>query len=308
MYRIEHKLLYTHLNTHLLSKKIWGRDNQMHRNIELYEYLVKNSWQMTEDWFSMVEDDNPNSVYSTKDPLVIQSLKEQNQDYFLHLHRLFKEEEGKFFSEFTNWSEELARDQKHLDTPVHYVVREFSRTQEVYLTYIKNFYKQNIEKIDVDQLFLWFEKVRKIFNLSIYIYIDAAHRNTMKQIAAQKQVINELSAPVILLRNKTALLPLIGDIDTARAKLVLENTLKQCAKLEVEYLCVDLSGVIIIDTMVAHELFGLIRALKLLGVSTIISGIRPEIAQTAIQLGIDFGEIKTTASLATALEQLYAYK
>ena len=263
---------------------------------------------MTEDWYRLVEDEDPNSVYSSKDPKVIQALKEQNQDYFLHLHRLFEEEEEKFFSEFIKWSEELARDQKHLDTPVHYVVREFSRTQEVYITYIKNFYKQNVDIIDIDQLFLWFDKVRKICHLSIYIYIDEAHKNTMKQIAAQKEVINELSAPVILLQNKTAMLPLIGDIDTARAKLIIENTLKQCAVLEVEHLCIDLSGVIIIDTMVAHEIFSLIRALKLLGITAVLSGIRPEIAQTAIQLGLDFGEIKTTASLASALEQLYVYK
>ncbi len=280
----------------------------MHRNQELYNYLVENSWQMTEEWYSTIEDQDANSIYSTKDSNVIQTLKEQNQDYFLHLHMLFIEEEGKFFAEFKNWSEELAKDQKHLNTPVHYVVREFSRTEEIYLRYIKNFYKQNIEKIDIDQLFLWFDMVRKICNLSIYIYIDEAHKNTLKQIAAQKEVINELSAPVIFLQNKTALLPLIGDIDTARAKLIIENTLKQCADLEVEYLCIDLSGVIIIDTMVAHEIFSLIRALKLLGVTSILSGIRPEIAQTAIQLGLDFGEIKTTASLASGLEHLSTYK
>ncbi|WP_175637836.1 STAS domain-containing protein [Metabacillus schmidteae] len=280
----------------------------MHRNIELYNYLVENSWQMTEDWYHLVEDEDPNSVYSSRDPKVIQALKEQNQDYFLRLHRIFKKEEDQFFKEFTEWSEELARDQKHLDTPVHYVVREFGRTQEVYITYIKNFYKQNIDKIDVDRLFLWLEKVRKICQLSIYIYIDQAHKNTMRQLAAQKEVINELSAPVISLQNRVALLPLIGDIDTARAKLIIENTLKQCANLDVDYLCIDLSGVVIIDTMVAQEIFSLIRALQLLGITAILSGIRPEIAQTAIQLGLDFGEIKTTASLASALEQLYALK
>jgi rsbT co-antagonist protein RsbR len=281
-----------------------GERHNMHRNLDLYHYLVENSWQMSEDWYSMIEDLDPDSVYSTKDPEVIQKLKEQNQDYFLHLHNLLKEEESKFVREFTIWSVELARDQKHLNTPVHYVVREFTRTQDVYIKYIQRFYKDNIEKVSVDQLFSWLDVIRRIFNLSIYIYIDEAHKNTSRQIAAQKEMINELSSPVILLQNKTALLPLIGDIDTARAKLILENTLTQCAKLEVEHLCIDLSGVAIIDTMVAHEIFHLINALRLLGVKSILSGIRPEIAQTAIQLGLDFDEIKTTASLARALEQI----
>jgi rsbT co-antagonist protein RsbR len=281
-------------------------DKNVHRNQELYHFLVENSKQMTEDWYSMVEDQDPSSIYSTKDPEIINTLKEQNQDYYLHLHKLFIEEESLFFSEFEKWSKELASDQKHLNTPDHYVVREFMRTQDVYTTYLNNFYKQNIDKVSVDQLFSWLDIIRKVFNLSIYIYIDEAHKNTMKQLEAQKQMINELSSPVIRLQNKTALLPLIGDIDTARAKLILENTLTQCAELKIEHLCIDLSGVAIIDTMVAHEIFNLIKTLKLLGVKSTLSGIRPEIAQTAIQLGLDFDEVRTTASLAHALEQINA--
>jgi rsbT co-antagonist protein RsbR len=276
----------------------------MHRNQDLYNYLVENSWQMSEDWYSMVEDHDPNSVYSTNDPAIIQTLKEQNQDYFKHLHELFISEEDEFFHKFQQWSEELAKDQKHLNTPIHYVVREFMRTEEVYATFLKRFYSLNKDKIEIDQVFKWFEMVKKVINLSIYIYMDAAHINTMRQLSAQKEMINELSSPVILLQNQTALLPLIGDIDTARAKLIIENTLAQCAELGIANLCIDLSGVPIIDTMVAHEMFNLIQALNLLGVKSIISGIRPEIAQTAIQLGLDFDHVKTTSSLAHALQQI----
>jgi rsbT co-antagonist protein RsbR len=276
----------------------------MHRNEELYNFLIKHSLQMTEDWYESVDDSDSNSIYSTKDPVIIQTLKEQNQDYFLHLHELFIQDAKLFFKEFKKWSEELARDQKHLETPVHNVVREFMRTQEVYIKYIKKFFKENADKVEVDQLSSWYDLIIKVFNLSIYIYIDEAQKNTERRLQAQNQMINELSSPVILLQNKTGLLPLIGDIDTARAKFILENTLNQCASLGVEYLCIDLSGVVIIDTMVAHEIFSLIQALKLLGVDSTLSGIRPEIAQTAIQLGLDFEDIRTTASLVHALEQI----
>jgi rsbT co-antagonist protein RsbR len=276
----------------------------MHRQQELYKFLVEHSWQMTEDWYRLVEDDDPDSVYSTRDPLIKKTLMEQNQDYFQHLHTLFIEEEQSFFHKFKQWSEELARDQKHLDTPVHYVVREFMRTEEVFTTYIKRFYTLNKDTITIDQLFTWIDIIKKVFDLSIYIYIDEAHKNTMRQLSAQKEMINELSSPVILLQSKTALLPLIGDIDTARAKFIIENTLSQCAEQGIENLCIDLSGVAIIDTMVAHEIFNLIQSLKLLGVKSILSGIRPEIAQTSIQLGLDFEHVRTTSSLAHALEQL----
>jgi rsbT co-antagonist protein RsbR len=276
----------------------------MHRNKDLYHYLVENSWQMSEDWYSMVEDNDPNSVYSTNDPAIIQTLKEQNQDYFQHLHELFVSEEGAFFHKFQQWSEELARDQKHLDTPIHNVVREFMRTEEVYTTYLKRFYFLHKDTINIEQVFKWIELVKKVVDLSIYIYMDEAHKNTLRQLSAQKELINELSSPVIKLQNKTALLPLIGDIDTARAKLIIENTLTQCAEKDIEHLCIDLSGVVIIDTMVAHEIFNLINSLDLLGVKSTLSGIRPEIAQTAVQLGLNFGNIHTTASLAHALDQI----
>lgn len=99
-------------------------------------------------------------------------------------------------------------------------------------------------------------------------------------------------------------MPLVGDIDTARAKIILENTLKQCSQKGVQHLCIDLSGVVIIDTMVAQQIFDLVTSLRLIGVETTISGIRPEIAQTAVQLGLPFNEFRTAASLAHALERM----
>lgn len=76
--------------------------------------------------------------------------------------------------------------------------------------------------------------------------------------------------------------------------------------MRIEDLCIDLSGVAIIDTMVAHEIFHLIQALKLIGVRSTLCGIRPEIAQTAIQLGLDFSHIRTTATLSQALDRIIA--
>ncbi|MDF4189845.1 RsbT co-antagonist RsbRB, partial [Ligilactobacillus salivarius] len=74
-----------------------------------------------------------------------------------------------------------------------------------------------------------------------------------------------------------------------------------CAKRRVEHLLIDLSGVVVVDTMVAHQIFKLIEALNLIGVRSTLSGIRPEIAQTAVQLGIDFSNITIKTNLAQAL-------
>ena len=75
-------------------------------------------------------------------------------------------------------------------------------------------------------------------------------------------------------------------------------------KKDVEHLCIDLLGVATIDTMMAQEIFNLVKALHLIGVQTILSGIRPEISQTAIRLGLSFEQVKTTSSLAQALNSI----
>lgn len=88
-----------------------------------------------------------------------------------------------------------------------------------------------------------------------------------------------------------------------RAKIILESVLEQASRLRLTHLFIDISGVPVVDTMVAYQLFKVVDSAKLLGIETIISGIRPEIAQTVVKLGIDFSKVNTEHSLAKALEK-----
>ncbi|MES9755137.1 STAS domain-containing protein [Priestia megaterium] len=170
--------------------------------------------------------------------------------------------------------------------------------------YLKKFISLHSNEVSVDKIFMWYDIIVKAFDLSIYIFIQEYHKNTQEQLNAQKELINELSSPVIMLQNKVALLPLVGDIGTVKSQFILENTLQQCSEKGVEHLCIDLLGVATIDTMMAQEIFNLVKALRLIGVQTILSGIRPEISQTAIRLGLSFEHVKTTSSLAQALNSI----
>jgi rsbT co-antagonist protein RsbR len=100
----------------------------------------------------------------------------------------------------------------------------------------------------------------------------------------------------------------VGDIDSRRAKLMLENTLNQCANHGVNFLVIDLSGVPMIDTMVAQQIFQLIKGLRLMGVAATLSGVRAEIAQTAVQLGLEFNGVSTYSTLRQALDSLAIIK
>ena len=105
-------------------------------------------------------------------------------------------------------------------------------------------------------------------------------------------MINELSAPIMPITDGIGILPLVGEIDTHRARTILESVLEQCSALKLSYLFLDISGVPIVDTMVAYQIFKVIDSTKLLGIETIISGIRPEIAQKTL-LGFHIRKIQT---------------
>lgn len=126
-----------------------------------------------------------------------------------------------------------------------------------------------------------------------------------RDIQNAKMALLELSVPVVPLKKGTAILPLVGNIDTERAKLLIEETLNSANELQLERLIIDLSGVYIVDTMVANQIFILFDSLKLIGVETVLTGIRPEVAQTVIKLGLDFSGKKVMANLEQAIEFLF---
>ena len=125
-----------------------------------------------------------------------------------------------------------------------------------------------------------------------------------KVLEQAKSAFLELSVPIVPLMKGTGVLPLIGNVDTERAKLLMEETLNQAIKLRLEHLIIDVSGVMIIDTMVADQLFRVIDALSLLGVKTILTGIRTEVAQTMVSLGLNTDKIKVKGNLHQAFIEL----
>lgn len=138
-----------------------------------------------------------------------------------------------------------------------------------------------------------------LYNFSLS-YVDS-YTNTLNN---SRRAFLELSVPVVPITNDIAILPLIGDIDTERAQLLMEETLIKTRDMGINHLIIDISGVVIIDTMVANELFKLMDALRLTGVATIFSGVRPEIAQTMVNLGLNTKDLVTKASLRQALALL----
>nr|WP_318539176.1 STAS domain-containing protein [Terribacillus saccharophilus] len=129
-------------------------------------------------------------------------------------------------------------------------------------------------------------------------------KHNKKMVSIAYSALEELSVPVVPIYEGLAVIPIVGEIDTHRAKLIMETALTQGNALELDQLVLDVSGVLMIDTMVANQILQIVQTLRISGIKTIITGIRPEIAQTMVSLGLEFNSITTISNLKNALNQL----
>jgi rsbT co-antagonist protein RsbR len=119
-------------------------------------------------------------------------------------------------------------------------------------------------------------------------------------ISRQQQELLELSTPVVRLWDNVLALPLIGTLDSARTQVVMQNLLDAIVETRSDYAIIDITGVPVVDTLVAQHLLKTVAAARLMGADCVISGIRPQIAQTIIHLGVDLSDVITKATLADA--------
>jgi rsbT co-antagonist protein RsbR len=129
---------------------------------------------------------------------------------------------------------------------------------------------------------------------------DAFIKSREEIIARQQEEMLELSTPVVKLWEGVLALPMIGTLDSARTQIVMESLLQRIVETGAEVAIIDITGVPTVDTLVAQHLIKTVTAARLMGADCIISGIRPQIAQTIVHLGVDLGDVLTKATLADA--------
>jgi rsbT co-antagonist protein RsbR len=130
--------------------------------------------------------------------------------------------------------------------------------------------------------------------------MEVFQKSREEVIARQQQEMLELSTPVVQLWEGVLALPLIGTLDSARTQVVMENLLQKIVDTGAAIAIIDITGVPTVDTLVAQHLLKAVAAARLMGADCIISGIRPQIAQTIVHLGVDLGTVITKATLADA--------
>ncbi|WP_311220717.1 MULTISPECIES: STAS domain-containing protein [unclassified Acidovorax] len=149
--------------------------------------------------------------------------------------------------------------------------------------------------------------IEAIWSATVLVDSMAQHTITSFQqvreaiIIRQQEELLELSTPVVKLWDGVLAVPMIGTLDSNRTQVVMETLLQRIVETEAELAIIDITGVPTVDTLVAQHLLKTVTAIRLMGADCIISGIRPQIAQTIVHLGIDLDGIGTKATLADAL-------
>ena len=148
-------------------------------------------------------------------------------------------------------------------------------------------------------------KMNKLMDSFGVLTFETFIKGREEVIFRQTSEITEISTPVIRVWDGILALPIIGTLDSSRTQVVMENLLQEIVQSGSTIAILDISGVPAVDSLVAQHLIKTVAATRLMGAECIISGIRPEIAQTVVHLGIDLSNIVTKASLASALK--YAF-
>lgn len=154
---------------------------------------------------------------------------------------------------------------------------------------------------DAEELFASAVFMNRLLDVAGALSFETYVEGREEIIRRQSQQLMEQSTPVVRLWRQVLAVPLIGTLDTARTQVVMENLLQAIQDHEALVAIIDITGVPTVDTAVAQHLMQTVNAVRLMGADCVISGVRPSIAQTIAQLGIDLSTILTRATLADAL-------
>jgi len=147
--------------------------------------------------------------------------------------------------------------------------------------------------------------VTKLLHLDTAVVVETYNHLVEETLTAQAKSLMEMSTPVTQIWSGILLLPIVGIIDSKRARDIMNATLAKIGDTQARIFILDISGVGVVDTAVANHLIKITRATRLMGCDCTISGVSPSIAQTIVDLGIDVGRIKTTSTMKDALADAF---
>lgn len=246
--------------------------------------VLENSDTIVQKWVDEIES-LKNSNYSSS---VTDELLENTNQEFVNIIFSSIKNEGE-----TQQIKDFAEKLINLGWQVSYITDGLQVFRRVTIDFIL----EQSDQIDTNFISQLLQSVDKWVEPVIRQLVNEYSGNWENILAVQRTALQELSAPLIPVMDNITIMPLVGTVDTERAKLIMENLLDGVIKHNSEVVLIDITGVPVVDTMVAHHIVKAADAVRLVGATCILVGIRPEIAQTIVNLGIDLGRLQTKSSL-----------
>jgi len=240
----------------------------------LYEKIL--SFEETKAFFS--EEDKLNHV------------KSMQKEYFIHLT------DGVYEEEYLESRLHLGRIHEKIALQPRWYMGGYSIYLQAAMPYVLNAFK-NTEKSRKA-----FMALMKLVTLDQDVAISTLIAIREEKITAQSQELLESGTPVLQIWENVLVAPLIGTLDSNRTQLFMEKLLQEIVKTGSEVAIIDITGVPTIDSMTSQHLVETISAVKMLGALVVLTGVRPEIAQALVHLGIDMSDITTRSSLSSGLK------
>jgi len=178
------------------------------------------------------------------------------------------------------------------------IVGIFATLRDVFGRSLSEFHQQNIARLNA-ALDVYEPVANKILSIVTMAFIEGRE----KIVRQQQEAIRELSTPVLQLREGLLILPVVGMIDTQRARQLTEQLLRAIRAARARVVVLDITGVAAVDSKVANHLLQTVEAARLMGANVIVTGLSPEVAQTLVEIGVDLGKINTMADLQSGIEE-----
>lgn len=261
---------------------------------KIFQYVQSHSDEILNEWIELMRAEADERAFQAMSDHMF---TKTSSDFIELVKSNFSDSEEKFQERAVDFSENIVR----LGWPLTMItegLRVFSQIVE-----------QGMQKSNVIDQVSYIDFTAEINNWMFPMYktITEAYTTSWERtVSLQRIALQELSAPLIPVFDKISVMPLVGTIDTERAKQIMENLLEGVVSHRAEVVLIDITGVPVVDTMVAHHIIQAAEAVRLVGAKCTIVGIRPEIAQTIVNLGINLEDVTTTSTLKKGVEQALA--
>jgi len=263
-------------------------------NKKMTTFMQHNIEEILVEWQELMKDDSDERFFQIMSQDVITKTSREFAD--LMISNLFEDE-----NDYDNRLKEFTNKVVRFGWSISFVmsaINHFAKVVYEMLEKNKTITEQNLKEYLV--IFTnWISPMRDGI-------LETYAKTWERTVQLQRMALQELSASLIPVFDKISVMPLVGAIDTERAKLIMENLLEGVVKHRSEVVLLDITSVPVVDTMVAHHIIQAADAVRLVGAKCMLVGIRPEIAQTIVTLGINLKDFTTASTLQRGVEQALA--